>query len=76
MQSITRTDVQGWIRQLSSQTYERGGQSKTYSPEQVRDVYNLFAAMMRLAHDEGMIARTPWTPDQASEKRKARAAPP
>jgi integrase len=48
--SISRDEVQSWIV-----SRHREG----YGPETVRGIYDLLAAMMRLATEDGLIARTP-----------------
>ncbi len=48
--AITLADVQGWIVSLK----HRG-----YAAETIRGFYDLFAAMMKLAEEEGLIPRTP-----------------
>jgi integrase len=50
MSAITRTDVQSWIVQLHAEGY---------APESIRGLYAIFAAMMKLAEEEGVIAKTP-----------------
>lgn len=47
---ITREDIQSWMVGL-----HREG----YGSETVRGIYDLFAAMMKLAVEDGLIARTP-----------------
>lgn len=48
--AIARNEVQSWIIRL-----RREG----YAPETIRGLYTLFASMMKVAEEEGVIARTP-----------------
>ncbi len=48
--AIARSDVQAWVVSLK----RRG-----YAPETIRGFYDLLAAMMKLAEEEGLVARTP-----------------
>lgn len=54
--AITAEDVQSWVVRLTRTEYEEG---KTYGPESIRGYYDLFAAIMKLAVERGLIARSP-----------------
>ena len=48
--SIARSDVQAWVVRLKADGY---------APESIRGLYAILAAMMKLAEEEGVIAKTP-----------------
>ncbi len=48
--AITRADIQGWVVSLKR---------RSYAPETIRGFYDLLAAIMKLAEEEGLISRTP-----------------
>jgi integrase len=61
LRSITRRDVQEWIKHLGRQTYTRAGESRPYSPSTVRDVYKHFRKIVRAALADGYMTANPCT---------------
>ncbi|CAN5684896.1 hypothetical protein BH20ACT21_BH20ACT21_10180 [soil metagenome] len=53
---ITPDDVQSWIVGLTRTEYEAG---KAYGAESIRGYYDLFAAIMKLAVERGLLAKSP-----------------
>jgi hypothetical protein len=54
--AITPEDVQSWVVTLTRSNYQT---DRSYGAESIRGYYDLFASIMRLAVDRGLIAKTP-----------------